>query len=351
MVQALLDADSPQLDLVAVPFRFSTSMADMGRPGLGKVRALLRAVAGTWRARRSGATQLYYCVSGAERFPLWRDAAFLGVCRWWFRRTVYHFHAGGASEYLRRAASWERRILTWGIGAPDLGIKLSTTSPPDPEYFRARRVEVVPNGVGSPEDGPAQQKDRLREPGSPAHFLTMGKLTAAKGCFRLVDLVRDLRTRGLEVTAELVGQSDGPDTTTRLEAEIRDAGLEGVVRVSDPLQGQEKWEAFARADFFVFLTDFEHENVPLVILESMMCRLPVIASRWRGIPGLLEDGEVGTLVDLSSWPTLVDDVERALRDPERVTEAAHRARAAWEEHYTSTAYTQALTRVLAGRTE
>jgi glycosyltransferase involved in cell wall biosynthesis len=351
MVQALLESDDPRVRLLPVPFRFSDSMAQMGRPGVAKIRALLRAVVGTWRARRDGAKHLYYCVAGAERFPLWRDAVFLATCRWWFDRTTYHFHAGGSADYLRRAPAWERLLLTRAIGRPDVGIKLSASSPPDPEYFRAGRVVVVPNGLGSPEDPPARQPDRRRTPDAPVRLLSVGRLTESKGCFRLVELVRELRLRGLDATAQLVGEADGQETSERLARVIRQGGLEGAVTMTGPLQGPAKWDAFAAADFLVFLSEFEHENVPLVIIESMMCGLPVIASRWRGIPGLLGDGDLGTLVDLDDWTALVDDVEKALRDPARTRAAADRARTAWRDHHTSTAYTRALVDALAGSLE
>jgi glycosyltransferase involved in cell wall biosynthesis len=347
MVQALLDTDDPRVRLLSVPFRFSDSMAEMGRPGPAKVRALLRALVGTWKARRRGATDLYYCVAGAERFPLWRDAVFLGACRWWFDRTIYHFHAGGAAEYLRHAPTWERVLLGRGIGRPDVGIKLSPTSPDDPEYFRARHVVVVPNGLGSPEDPEAGQPERRRTPGSPVRLLSVGKVTEGKGCFRLVELVRDLRARGLDVSAQLVGEPDGPATAERLASLARTAGLDDAVTMTGSLRGQEKWDAFAAADFFVFLTDFEHENVPLVIIEAMMCGLPVIASRWRGVPGLLDDGELGTLVDLDDWEVLVNAVEKTLRDPESTQKSAALARRAWRTRHTSAAYTEALVDALA----
>jgi glycosyltransferase involved in cell wall biosynthesis len=347
MVQALLESADPRVRLVHVPFRFSDSMSDMGRPGAAKVRALARAVVGTWRARRRGARCLYYCVAGAERFPLWRDAAFLAACRWRFARTVYHFHAGGAAEYLRRAPAWERLLLTRAIGRPDVGIKLSSTSPDDPEYFRARRVVVVPNGLGAPGDRPSVDSRRERSPGDPARLLSVGKLTASKGCFRLVELVRELRDRGLDVSAELVGEPDGPETLRRLTDLVAEHHLEAHVTLAGVLRGDRKWQAFDSADFLVFLTDFEHENVPLVIIESMMCGLPVIASRWRGIPGLLDGGQLGTLVDLGSWPALVDEVEHALRDPARTRAATERAHAVWEARHTSAAYTHALVDALA----
>jgi glycosyltransferase involved in cell wall biosynthesis len=351
MVQALLDSRHPGLELISVPFRFSRSMADMGRPGLGKVTSLVRAILGTWRARLRGATDLYYCVAGAERFPLWRDAAFLASCRWGFKRTIYHFHAGGASEYLRHAPAWERRVLTLAIGAPSVGIKLSPTSPLDPEYFKAARVVVVPNGLGSTDDELARQPIRSRADGGPIRFLYVGRLSAAKGCFRTIDLVRDLRDRGHDVSVDLVGESDGPETSARLIGAIDSAGLTDAVRLRGPLMGDEKWAAFGSSDFFVFLSEFEHENVPLTIIESMMNGLPVIASRWRGIPGLLDNGALGTLVDLDDWPGLVEEVTVAISDPRRCTDRAERARRAWQERHTSEAYTTALVHVLSERAE
>ncbi len=349
MVQALLDADDPRVRLIHVPFRFSDSMADMGRPGVAKVGRLMRAIVGTWRARRLGATDLYFCVAGAQRFPLWRDAAFLAACRWRFERRVYHFHAGGAGDYLRRASQWERVLLTRAIGRPELGIKLSATSPDDPEYFRARSVVVVSNGLGESDDLPAQQPERRRQSGDPVRLLSVGRLAASKGCFRLVQLVHDLRDRGVDASAELVGDPDGAETIEQLHVLIRKLGLENNVILRGSLAGEAKWDAFGTADFLVFLTDFEHENVPLVIIESMMCGLPVVATRWRGIPGLLADGDLGALVDLSDWATLVDDVTSLVRDPEGTQARALRARQAWRRQHTATAYRVALTDALSAR--
>ena len=224
----------------------------------------------------------------------------------------------------------ERVLLTRAIGRPELGIKLSATSPDDPEYFRARSVVVVSNGLGESDDLPAQQPERRRQSGDPVRLLSVSRLAASKGCFRLVQLVHDLRDRGVDASAELVGDPDGAETIEQLHVLIRKLGLENNVILRGSLACEAKWDAFATADFLVFLTDFEHENVPLVILESMMCGLPVIATRWRGIPGLLADGDLGALVDLSDWGPPFDDVASLPSATRRGPRPARRARDAWE---------------------
>jgi glycosyltransferase involved in cell wall biosynthesis len=41
----------------------------------------------------------------------------------------------------------------------------------------------------------------------------------------------------------------------------------------------------------------DHESLPMVLLEAMALRVPIIAHRTGGIPGLLDQGACGILID------------------------------------------------------
>jgi glycosyltransferase involved in cell wall biosynthesis len=46
--------------------------------------------------------------------------------------------------------------------------------------------------------------------------------------------------------------------------------------------------------------------LPVVLLEAMACRLPVVSTRWRGIPSVVDEGQTGFLVEPHD-PTAVAD--------------------------------------------
>jgi glycosyltransferase involved in cell wall biosynthesis len=324
MVELLLEVPPEGIELVHVPLQFSQSVADMGRFRLGKVLQLFRSIALIYGAALRRCDVLYYCVSGAERIPLWRDAIILGLTRRLFRRTVYHFHAGGCGEYLEAAPTGERWLVRHLIGRPDLGLKLSESSPPDPEYLGARRVAVVPNGLGKPRHA-ATAPGTLRD-SAEFRLMFLGKVAESKGAGRLIDLVRDLRNRGIPAVASIIGEVDTPAYSDELRRRTDAAGLQDAVTFHGRLLGEDKWREYDRADVFVFLTQFPHENVPLVLIEAMMCRVPIVASRWRGIPGLLGDGSYGRIVDPSRWSDAVTYVADLYADPaerERLASTAY----------------------------
>jgi glycosyltransferase involved in cell wall biosynthesis len=143
-----------------------------------------------------------------------------------------------------------------------------------------------------------------------AELLFVGRLLRGKGIALLLEAVAALRTRGLDVTATIVG--DGP---ARREHE-RDAerrGLAGHVSFTGAV-GQDAIRAhYERADVFC-LPSFA-EGVPVVAMEAMAMELPVVATRIMGLPELVDDGVSGVLVAPGRADVLVAALERLVRAP------------------------------------
>jgi glycosyltransferase involved in cell wall biosynthesis len=56
------------------------------------------------------------------------------------------------------------------------------------------------------------------------------------------------------------------------------------------------------------------ENAPLTIAEAMAAGVPVVASRVGGIPGMVENGKTGLLVDSTNDRSIADGVRKVLSD-------------------------------------
>lgn len=74
--------------------------------------------------------------------------------------------------------------------------------------------------------------------------------------------------------------------------------------------GEEKTQLIATSDLFVFPTFYENECFPLVLLEAMQQKLPIISTTEGGIPDIIIDGTTGLLTK----PKDAFDLAKKIRD-------------------------------------
>ncbi len=112
----------------------------------------------------------------------------------------------------------------------------------------------------------------------------------------------------------------------------RDAFLSGVSKseslsyegVADP---ERIGDTIREYDMLLLPTFHGGEGYPAVILEAFAAGVPVITTRWRSIPEIVQDGITGILVEAESPAELRAAVERLARDSalyDAVREEAHR---------------------------
>ncbi|MBI2679855.1 MAG: glycosyltransferase family 4 protein [Candidatus Solibacter usitatus] len=81
-------------------------------------------------------------------------------------------------------------------------------------------------------------------------------------------------------------------------------------------------------------------GAPRVILEAFAAGVPVVAFAAGGIPELVADGETGFLIEAQNPQALSARLEALLQHPATLSEAAHRALAAWKMRFTVERYQQ-----------
>jgi len=85
------------------------------------------------------------------------------------------------------------------------------------------------------------------------------------------------------------------------------------------------WNVHGQCDALIF-PSWAHEGLPGVIIEALQCGLPVIASRWRLLPELIEDGVNGLLVEPRSASSLADAMRRLATNDTLYARLCHGAR-------------------------
>jgi glycosyltransferase involved in cell wall biosynthesis len=169
------------------------------------------------------------------------------------------------------------------------------------------RMHVVHCGVA-----PAlYDRAEKREDGPPT-LLFVGRLAAIKGLAVLLEAIATLRAHRPDLAAlRLVLVGDGPERSA-LEARAAALGLGAVVEFTGYLSQTAVAERLAQADVFV-LPSFA-EGVPVVLMEALASRTPVVATRVAGVAELVEDGVSGLLIPPGDPAPLADALARLLGD-------------------------------------
>jgi glycosyltransferase involved in cell wall biosynthesis len=76
-------------------------------------------------------------------------------------------------------------------------------------------------------------------------------------------------------------------------------------------------QAFAEADYFVLPSTW-HENSPLIILDALQSKTPVIASRIGGVSDMIQDGVNGMLFPMGDVQALKNILQAAIEKPGQV---------------------------------
>lgn len=157
-----------------------------------------------------------------------------------------------------------------------------------------------------------------------ARFVCVGRLTEAKGQLLLIEAVAHLAVKGIRI--ELVLAGDGP-MRGELERLIANHGLSQSIRITGWISGSEVRDEILAARALV-LPSFA-EGLPVVIMEAMALRRPVLTTYVAGIPELVRQGENGWLFPAGSVDEIANAIEECLSTPmeqlQKIGDAGHRS--------------------------
>jgi colanic acid/amylovoran biosynthesis glycosyltransferase len=173
------------------------------------------------------------------------------------------------------------------------------------EYIQWPKVQVVHCAVGS-----EFTHFPIQPAPATARVVCVGRLCEQKGQLLLVEAIRLLKQKGIDV--ELVLAGDG-EKRTELEGLISMYGLNNQVRITGWLSGAQVREEMLAARALV-LPSFA-EGLPVVIMEAMALCRPVLTTYVGGIPELVQHGEHGWLFPAGSIEALVAAMETLFQTP------------------------------------
>jgi len=157
---------------------------------------------------------------------------------------------------------------------------------------------------------------------SAPRFVCVGRLSEAKGQLLLIEAFARLAAKGVKF--ELVLAGNGP-MRDELENLIARTGLGESIRITGWISSTQVRDEILAARALV-LPSFA-EGLPVVIMEAMALRRPVLTTYIAGIPELVRSGENGWLFPAGSVDELANAIEDCLSAPpeklQRFGDAGH----------------------------
>lgn len=326
----LFDHKWEGFEVESIRMAYSSEMDEIGRLRWEKVGHLLTLIRKTRSAlRRMPGAVLIYPPASPHWTPFLRDFIYLLCTRHLAAKTVFIYHAGGLAEWVAR--SWLRRMMAGlAYAKADLSLEVAVEDTSPHVSFRAKRWKWSPYGIEAPKLNPDPRKRQ-----GPCNVLFVGSLQEGKGVIEVLKTAAMLKQRGR--SADFKFRLVGPWFSSEFEQETRHTAasleVEGLVEFPGQLTGSDKWQAYAEADIFFFPTHYASEAFPIVLIEALGSGLPIVTTRWRGVPSLVEESGVASICSPRSPEEFSDALEHWQRQAADAGQIAQRARDFYEQRY------------------
>ena len=296
MIQALLDGQYKNAELFHVRLDFSKNFDDMGSFKFYKFWGLFKAILQTWFYRFYHNTSvIYYGPAGPNKIAMIRDMILLARTRFLFRHAILHTHAGGTSKLYKDLNPVVKFFYRIAFFKPTALITLTDYSHGDDIVLKPKKVFVVPNGIK--DNFEEYSKTHSKYSKEEIELLYVGAMYEERGIVELIESLGIVRNSGVNAKLKLMGVFISQDFELAIKKNIANLELDDYVSFTGSKINDEKWEIFFNTDIFCFPTYVPSETFGIVLIESMQFEIPLVATRWNGIPFVVNDGANGFLVE------------------------------------------------------
>lgn len=339
--------------------RRSSAKRTKGSPILSRALDYLRIIPWVWVSGWFGSRGTVYLTTAQSLVGFLRDALILWPLSLRRHRIVCHQFGGNYIGFFERQSRIVQAWIRWTLARADA---IVVEGPLVQKQFAflpdvSHKVRPIPNTV-SEQSLELPEQPKSLDPNEPIELLYLSNLFESKGYWDVLRATEILIERGRQVRCQFGGEfmvaSDStlfrdPDQARQafldyLEARPR---LAAAVRYDGPLVGEQKADAFRRAHVFLLPTNYIVEGLPVSILEAMATGCVTIATRHRGIPFMVEEGETGLFVDYKDPQGIADCIERLMDRPQEYRRMSRRSLERFKERFSADSYIRQLEQVLA----
>ncbi len=261
----------------------------------------------------------------------------LGSLAAWYKHRIPSIRTvHGASEHRPPFYKLPKHIiplLNWFCGrflqryiiavSDDLAKKLTHS-------FPESKIKVIENGIDinallENVDTPAAKENNIY------HIGIAGRLTPIKRVDLFIECAVHLKRYHPELDIHFHIFGDGPLQET-LTTQVRAKQASAYIHFEGHTENIPK--QLQTLDALLMTSD--HEGLPMILLEAMCMKTPIIAHAVGGIPNLLENGVCGTLIQKHSVKFFAEAIVQLISQPTRYQQQTEQAFKRLTQHYSAT---------------
>ena len=269
-----------------------------------------------------------------------KDAPFVLLCKLFCKKVVIHQHNKGMSKCVNKQPyKWLLPRVYKGTRV----ILLSWNLYPDVEKIVKReQVIICPNGIPELFDNEPLFERNNETP----TLLFLSNLIPSKGVYVLLDACKILKDRGYKFRCDFVGGESKEISKESFKDSVIERGLENYIIYNGPKYGEEKSSFFVNTDIFVFPTFYKNECFPLVLLEAMQYKLPIVTTKEGAITDIVTNGKNGYICKQNDAPSLANAIELLLKERAKRIELGECGYKKFKEEFTLAAFHKNISTIL-----
>ena len=244
-------------------------------------------------------------------YPDGMAAVLLG---WFFKKPVV-ISARGSDINLYGRFPLIRRLLRWTLNRAEKVIAVCQALKDAMVELGVSqdKITVIPNGVDSAKFFPVPRQAARKTLGLPDKkiILSVGWLIPRKGFDVLIKALKQIMEKDSALDPFLVIVGEGPSRKD-LEELISISGLQERVQLVGNIPHERLHLWYSAADLFCLASD--REGWPNVLLESLACGTPAVATAVWGSPDIIVSEDLGLLTKRNE-SDMAATIRRALRKP------------------------------------
>ena len=197
------------------------------------------------------------------------------------------------------------------------------------------KTQVIYNGVDINTFRPVNKQESRTRLGLPKNrkiVLSVRRLVYKNGLDTLIESVPKVAKEHPDVLFVVAGK--GPSRKL-IEERIKELGISRNITLAGFVPDKLLPVYYDAADIFI-LPSASGEGLPLVLLEAMACKVPVIATAVGGTPELLKNMKNGVLVPPINPKAMAEETSKLLSEQKLATTLGEEARRNVEDRYTWT---------------
>lgn len=275
------------------------SNQDVGRRTLAKYAGFARLVLeliGLWISGRR--FDFAYLGLAPWAHTVSRDAVLAWLAKRVSSRVLLHVHGEGISAVVGEGTHADLYRRGFG-GCELLAITAKTAGEAEASGIFSNVIEL-PNAAEDP-------GQRTIGSAGPLTVCCLGNLDARKGVFDFVDVIGELKRRGVPVRATIMGRSTANLTAETLKERVSNLGLSDAITVTGAVDEAEKAATLSRQDVFLYLS--RHDLAPLAVIEALAHANAPIVIDIGGLREMVGPKLSGNVLG-SAWPR-EDAIEHA----------------------------------------